>query len=148
MLSWGLEVNDYGNAVLDAEGGFIKVVGAGVEEGLWQEMRTYAAANDLRGGNYKHLNLVFENRIMGQPRVIRERMARRVEDFVYFLLTAVFNAGDTAELGVEAILAAGSYELGPKASRIESPEDWTEAKIHGRAAALQTDKGPDGDFDD
>ena len=27
MISWGLEVNDYGNAILDAEGNFIKVKG-------------------------------------------------------------------------------------------------------------------------
>ena len=29
MISWGLEVNDYGNAQLDADGGFIKVEGEG-----------------------------------------------------------------------------------------------------------------------
>jgi hypothetical protein len=148
MISWGLEVNDYGNAILDDNGAFIKVKGQGVSEELWQEMVAYAEAQGWSGGNYKKLNIVFENKIMGQPREIRERMARRVEDFVYTLLVEVFNAGDTARYAVDAILEAGSYDLGPKCGRIESPEEWTEEKIRARAATLDTDKGPAGDFDD
>ncbi len=148
MISWGVEVNDFGNAVLDDQGEFIKVPGQGVMEELWQEMKAYAKEHGWSGGNYKKLNIVFENRIMGQPAAIRERMVRRVEDFVYTMLVEVFNAGDTASLGVEAILDAGSYDLGPKTGRIESPEDWTEEKIRARAAELDSNKGPDGDFDD
>lgn len=148
MVSWGLEVNDYGNAVLDASGDFIKVPGEGVTEELWQAMRAYADSKGWKKGDYKSLNLVFENRIMGQPRAVRERMARRVEDFVHTLLVSVFNAADTARLGVEAILAAGSYDLGPKAGRIESPEEWTTDKIRARAATITSDKGPAGDYDD
>ena len=148
MISWGVEVNDFGNAVLDDQGEFIKVPGQGVMEELWQEMKAYAREHGWSGGNYKKLNIVFENRIMGQPAAIRERMVRRVEDFVYTMLVEVFNAGDTASLGVEAILDAGSYDLGPKTGRIESPEEWTEEKIRARAAELDSNKGPDGDFDD
>ena len=148
MVSWGVEVNDYGNAVLDASGDFIKVPGEGVTEELWQAMRAYADSKGWKKGDYKSLNLVFENRIMGQPRAVRERMARRVEDFVHTLLVSVFNAADTARLGVEAILAAGSYDLGPKVGRIESPEEWTADKIRARAATITSDKGPAGDYDD
>ena len=148
MVSWGLEVNDYGNAVLDASGDFIKVPGEGVTEELWQAMRAYADSKGWKKGDYKSLNLVFENRIMGQPRAVRERMARRVEDFVHTLLVSVFNAADTARLGVEAILAAGSYDLGPKVGRIESPEEWTADKIRARAATITSDKGPAGNYDD
>ena len=148
MVSWGVEVNDYGNAVLDASGDFIKVPGEGVTEELWQAMRAYAEDKGWKKGDYKSLNLAFENRIMGQPRAVRERMARRVEDFVHTLLVSVFNAGDTARLGVEAILAAGSYDLGPKVGRIESPEEWTADKIRARAATITSDKGPAGDYDD
>jgi len=148
MISWGLEVNDYGNALMDAEGEFVKVAGQGVSEELWREMKEYASAQGWTGGAFKNLNKVFENRIMGQPKYVRERMARRVEDFVYTLLVEVFNAGETARLGVEEILAAGSCDLGPKTGRIESPEEWTEEKIRQRAAALDSDKGPEGDFDD
>jgi fructose/tagatose bisphosphate aldolase len=148
MVSWGLEVNDYGNAVLDASGDFIKVPGEGVTEELWQAMRAYAEDKGWKKGDYKSLNLVFENRIMGQPRAVRERMARRVEDFVHTLLVSVFNAADTARLGVEAILAAGSYDLGPKVGRIESPEEWTADKIRARAATITSDKGPAGNYDD
>ena len=148
MVSWGVEVNDYGNAVLDASGDFIKVPGEGVTEELWQAMRAYAEDKGWKKGDYKSLNLAFENRIMGQPRAVRERMARRVEDFVHTLLVSVFNAGDTARLGVEAILAAGSYDLGPKVGRIESPEEWTADKIRARAATITSDKGPAGNYDD
>jgi fructose-bisphosphate aldolase, class II len=85
-------------------------------------------------GDYKNLNLPFENKIMGQPKRVRERMARRVENFVYTMLVEVFNAADTARFGVDAILEAGSYDLGPKTGRIESPENWTEARIREQAA--------------
>jgi fructose/tagatose bisphosphate aldolase len=148
MISWGVRVNDYGNAVLDDKGEFIKVPGEGVSEELWQEMKTYAKEHKLSGGNYKKLNIVFENRIMGQPAAFRERMIRRVDDFVYTMLVEVFNAGDTARYGVEAILDAGSCDMGPKTGRIESPEEWTKEKIQARAAELDSDKGPAGDFDD
>lgn len=148
MISWGLAVNDYGNAALDAEGEFIKVPGEGVGEELWQDIQQYAETQGWKKGDYKKLNLPFENKIMGQPRAIRERMARRVEDFVYTLLVEVFNAADTARYGVEALLDAGSYDLGPKTGRIEPVEEWSEPEIRRRAAALDTDKGPEGDFDD
>lgn len=148
MIAWGLEVNDYGNAQLDSEGNFIKVKNAGVTETLWAEMVEYANAKGWKGGNYKNLNLPFENRIMGQPQPVRERMAKRVEEFVYNLLVNVFNAEDTAPLAYEAILKADSYTPCPKARHIEDPAEWTGAKIAERAGRLNTDKGPAGNFDD
>ena len=75
-------------------------------------------------------------------------MVDRVRAFAYDMLVKVFNAQDTAPLCVDAILAAGSYDPGPKAERIEKPEDWDEARIRERAAAIVSDKGPEGDFDD
>ncbi|MBU0675994.1 MAG: class II fructose-bisphosphate aldolase [Proteobacteria bacterium] len=148
MISWGLKVNDYGNAILDDKGTFIKEKGEGVTETLWQEMVDHAQSKSWKLGDYKNLNLAFENRIMGQPMAIRERMAKRVENFIYTLLAEVFNATDTAPLGIEAILKAGSYDLGPKCKRIEDPADWTGDKIATRAAKLDSDKGPAGNFDD
>ncbi|MFH1020174.1 MAG: class II fructose-bisphosphate aldolase [Pseudomonadota bacterium] len=148
MVSWGLQVNDYGNAILDADGNFIKVKDAGVTENMWREMVAYAEANGWKKGNYKSLNLPFEPKLMGQPKAIRERMVQRVEDFVYNLLVNVFNAQDSAPLGIKAILEKGSYDMGPKAGRIEDPAQWSGEKIARRAACLGTDKGPAGDFDD
>ena len=148
MISWGVKVDDYGNAVTDGSGEFIKLKGQGVTEDLWAEMKAYAERQGWKGGNYKKLNLPFENKIMGQPREIRERMAKGVEDFVYELLTSVFHAADTAPLAVETILEAGSYDIGPKGSRLEDPTEWTAEKIHEKAAAFQKPKGPSGDFDD
>ncbi|VAW34051.1 Predicted Fructose-bisphosphate aldolase in Geobacter, partial [hydrothermal vent metagenome] len=107
MISWGLEVNDYGNAILDDNGNFIKVKGEGVKEEMWAEMLAYADRQGWKGGNFKKLNLPFEPKLMGQSREVRERMVRRVEDFVYTLLTGVFNAGDSAPLAIAEILKAG-----------------------------------------
>jgi fructose-bisphosphate aldolase, class II len=148
MVSWGLEVNDYGNARQDDSGMFVKVAGEGVSEALWTEMLAYAEANGLKGGNYKKLNLPFENKLLGQPKAVRERMARRVETFVHNMLVNVLNAADTAPMAIDAILSAGSHDPGPKAQQRENPADWTPEKIVARAATLETDKGEAGDFDD
>ena len=148
MIAWGVAVNDYGNAVLDAAGAFTKEPGKGLDEALWAEMVAYAGAKAIKAGDYKKLNAVFENKILGQPKAVRDRMAGAVAEFVTWLLTDVFNAGGTAPLAVEALAAAGSYDLGPKAGVIENPAEWTREKILERAKALSRDKGPEGDFDD
>ena len=148
MISWGLEVNDYGNAQLDADGNFIKVEGEGVTEEMWSQVVAYADERGWKKGDYKNLNLPFENRFLALPAAIRERMASRVEEFAYKMMTEVFNAQDTAPLAVEAILAAGSYDLKPKVGRTEDPKDWTDDQIVERAELLDTDKGAVGNFDD
>ncbi len=148
MITWGVEVNEFGNAILDENGEFVKVADKGMTEELWAEMVEYAKSKELKGGDYKKLNLPFENKLLRTPPDVRERMAKGVEDFVYELLTDVFNANHTAPLAIEAIIKAGSCDLGPKASRIEDPADWTESKIRERATTLTSDKGPKGDFDD
>ena len=148
MVSWGVEVNDYGNAFLDAEGRFVKVPGQGMTDALWQEMVAYAQARTLKAGDYKKLNLPFDNKLLGQPREVRERMVRRVEDFAYRMMAEVFNARDTAPLCIEAILEAGSHAAPAKARRLDKPADWTPDRIRERAAALQSDKGPQGNFED
>ena len=148
MISWGLEVNDYGNAILDDNGNFIKVKGEGTTENIWNEMTAYAKANEIKGGNYKKLNLPFENKLLGQPKEIRERMANRVENFIYNMLVNVLNTKDTAPLAIEAILEADSYDPGPNSKKIEDPMQWTEDKIIERAGLISSDKGLEGDFDD
>ena len=148
MISWGLEVNDDGNAALDENGAFIKVKGEGATEAMWMQMVAYADEKRWTGGNYKKLNLPFENKLLGQSAEIRQRMEKRVEDFVYSMLVNVFNAQDTADLAIEAILAADSYDPGPKARRIEDPQEWTEEKIVQRAALIESNDSPEGDFDD
>jgi len=147
MLSWGLEVNDYGNAILDDEE-FIKVKEEGMSEELWKEMTDYADSQGLKLGNYKKLNLPFESKLLGQTSEVRDRMIKRVEDFIYNILVNVFNAKDTAPLAIEAILNANSYDLGPKGTRIENPDEWTPELIKQKGSEIQSDKGPEGDFDD
>ena len=148
MISWGLEVNDYGNAQLDTNGNFIKLQGEGTTEELWVEIVAYAEDKGLKKGDYKSLNLPFENKLLAQPAAIRERMAKRVEEFVYKMMTQVFNAGDTAQFGIEALLKASSHDLGPKGKRLEDPSKWTTEQIIERAKSLNADKGAKGNFDD
>jgi fructose-bisphosphate aldolase class II len=148
MISWGLDVNDYGNAILDDNGEFVKVAGEGVEEAMWATMKAYAQDQGWKAGNYKKLNRPFESKLMGQPKEVRDRMAKRVEEFVYNMLVNVLNARDTAPLAVEAILKADNFDPGPKAERIEDPVEWTSEKIIERAKTIESDKGPEGDFDD
>ncbi len=148
MVAWGVDVNDYGNAMLDENGRLRKVEGEGLTEEMWEEMVSFADSQGWQGGDYKKLNLPFENKINGLAKDIRDRMCRRVEEFSYKLLVDVFSAEGSADLAKEAILSAGSHDLGPKAAQIEDPQEWTKEKIIARAAELDTDKGPEGDFDD
>jgi len=148
MITWGVKVNEFGNAFLDDGGEFVKLPEGGVSESLWKEMTEYAKSKGIKGGNYKKLNLPFENKMLGQPKEIRDRMTKGVEDFVYDLLTNVFNAGDTAPLAFEAILSTGSYDMGPKAEKIEDSAEWTEENIRERALKISERKGSEGNFDD
>lgn len=148
MLTWGVEVNEFGNAVLDSDGNFKKVSTLGLSDQLWEEMMAYAAKQGWNGGNFKKLNLPFEGKLLAQPAEYRERSEVAVEDFIYNLLANVFNAKDSAPLGIEAILKANSFDLGPKAERIEDPAEWTPAKIAEKAKPLAVGKGGGGNFDD
>ena len=148
MISWGLKVNDYGNAIMSEDGNFIKVEGEGVTEEMWRSMVSYANEKGLKGGNYKNINLPFENKLLGQPRAVRERMAKRVEDFTYTMLTQVFNAADTADIAIENMLSVGTYDPGPKAERLEDPAAWTAEKIAEKGTLIGAGKGSGGNFDD
>jgi fructose-bisphosphate aldolase, class II len=148
MISWGLKVNEYGNAFQDDQGNFVKLTDNGVSEPLWKEMVEYAVSKSIKGGDYKKLNLPFEAKLFSQPQTVRDRMAKGVEDFVYDILVDVFNAKDTAPLGIEAILKAGSHDLGPKGKKVEDPAEWTKEKIAQKALKLAGEKGPGGNFDD
>jgi len=148
MISWGVEVNDYGNAILDENGNFKKVKGEGVTEDLWAEMVAFAESKGWKKGDYKNLNLPFENKLLAQPKEVRERMSRAVEEFAYKMMTEVFNGKDTAPLAIEMLIKSGSFDLGPKGNRIEEPAEWSDANILEKAKLILSDKGPSGKFDD
>ncbi len=75
-------------------------------------------------------------------------MAKAVEDFACKMMTHVLNGGGTADLAIEAILKAGTADLGAKGERLEDPAQWTPAKIAEKGAQIGSDKGPAGKFDD
>ena len=79
---------------------------------------------------------------------VRARMVKRVEDFCYNMLENVFYASDTAPIVIEEILKHNSYDPGTKVGKIEDPAQWTPQKISEKAKAIQSHKGPEGDFDD
>jgi hypothetical protein len=56
-------------------------------------------------------------------------MSEAVEEFTFFLLKDVFNAADTADIAKEILLEKKSCNPGPKAERLEEPQDWTVEKI-------------------
>jgi fructose-bisphosphate aldolase class II len=64
------------------------------------------------------------------------------------MMTEVFNSQDAGPLATEAILKAGTYDLGPKVTRIENPAEWAESKIIEGASRLGSHKGSAGRFDD
>jgi len=64
------------------------------------------------------------------------------------MMTNVLNTGNTANLAIDAVLEAGSFDAGTKAQRLDDPSDWTPGKIAERAAAGQQNPGAKGDFDD
>lgn len=148
MVSWGLKVNEFGNAIQDKNGEFIKLSDVGLSDDTWNKMVSFATEKGWKGGDFKKLNRPFENKLLGLPRSERDRMAKAVEDFVYLLIAEVFNGADTAPLAINAILEAGSFDLGPKAARIEDPAEWTEARFRQKAESFTGDKGPSGHFDD
>jgi hypothetical protein len=111
-------------------------------------MKAYAESKGLKKGDYKKLNLAFENRLLAQPKEVRLRMAERVEQFVYNMLVSVLNSKDSAPVVIEEILSAGSYDPGPKASRTEDPDQWSEEKIRKRGEEIKRDRGEEGNFED
>ena len=147
MISWGLKVNDYGNAILE-NGEFIKQQDKGVSKELWEEMLTFAENSNFKGGDFKKLNLPFESKCLAQSKKVKDRMAKGVEDFVFNLLTNVFNTTDTAGIVVDRILQNRSHDPGTKAVNIEDKNEWTKEKINKKALKIIRDKGHDGDFDD
>jgi fructose/tagatose bisphosphate aldolase len=149
MISWGVKVNEFGNAIMDDQKNFIKLADAGVTDEMWAEMVAYAQNKSLKAGDYKSLNLPFENKLLAQPKDIRERMAKGVEEFVYDLLMKWFNAADTAPYAIEAILKKGSHDLGPKANSIEDPKEWTKENIPLKAELIhKKEHSASGNYDD
>ncbi len=148
MVAWGVEVNDYGNAILDENEQFIKLKDKGMTAELWEEMTAYAQEKGIFKGDYKKLNLPFETKVMAQPAEVRERMIKQVEDFVYTILVDVFNAKDTADFAIQAILEKKSHDMGTKCEKIEDAAEWTNEKIQEKVALIDQDKGAKGDFDD
>ena len=146
MISWGVEVNDYGNAILDAEGNFQKMPDKGMSPAMWNEMVAYAEKQGWKKGDYKKLNVVFENKLWAQPQCFRKRMENDVADFVYHLLVNVFNAENSADLALGIIAEANSYIAPDKAQQIEDPKTWNPAD-YGIEAGTHKEKS-EGNFDD
>ena len=116
---------------------------------MWERMTAYAAEKGWKGGNYKNLNLPFENLLLAQERAIRERMAggSRISSTICWSMSSTPRARPT--IAKEIILARPApmtWDRRPSGSR--GPTEWTREKIIEKARALAGDKGPAGNFDD
>ncbi|HAR62495.1 MAG: hypothetical protein DKM50_02690 [Candidatus Margulisiibacteriota bacterium] len=147
MISWGCEVDKYGNAKMENKKP-VKVPGKGVTEESWEAMMKLVDEKGWTGGNVKNLNKPIDEMLAAQPAEVQERMVADVEAFVYHLMTDVFNSTGTADYALKAIEEANGYKIARDVKVIENPADWTEDMIHARAAKLESDKGPEGNFDD
>lgn len=149
MISWGLKVNEYGNAVLDENGNFIKLSNAGVTDEAWEYMKKIAKENGWMGGNYKKLNKEIHDYLSKLPKEIQERMIKGVEDFIVNLLENVFNTKGTAELAVDILLENKSPRLILFDKIIEDKSKWTKEYIIENGKKLMEDAvNVEGDFDD
>ncbi|MDR1546625.1 MAG: hypothetical protein LBU12_07970 [Deltaproteobacteria bacterium] len=63
VISWGLEINDYGNVLLK-DGSLVKAPGQGVTEELWTEIVVYGTDKKWQAGDYKSANLPFNNKLL------------------------------------------------------------------------------------
>lgn len=124
MIGWGLKVNEFGNAETDAEGNFIKVEGEGVSDKLWAEMMGYAAEQGWSGGNIKKLNKVFEAKILAQPQEIKDRMVKRIKDFMTPMMIEVFNSQNSADLVRDGIIENNSPLMKRNVQVIENANEW------------------------
>jgi fructose/tagatose bisphosphate aldolase len=89
MVAWGLKVNEFGNAEVDANGEFIKLENEGVTQEAWDKMVAIAKDKGWNGGNYKKLNLEVQELLEKLPENIQARMVSGVEKFVVNLLDKI-----------------------------------------------------------
>jgi len=136
MISWGIKVNEYGNVEFDQDGELQKIVDKGVDSAVWAEMKMYVKRKSFKIRDWKKLSLIFEDKLLSQPEVVRNRMVNDICDFVYWLLVEVFNAVDSATFVIDAILDANSYDVGPKVNCIENPVNWTKDMIKLKGTCL------------
>ena len=136
MLSWGIEVNEYGNAVTDADSNFIKKPNEGVSNSLWAEMVKYAADKGFRMNDFRKINRAFENKLVSETRKVKERMTNAVEEFAFHMMKNVFNSENTGDILIDILLSKNSYDAGNKAECIEKREDWSFEKIKERSKNL------------
>lgn len=145
-ISWGIDVDDYGNCVMGDRGEFVKLPGSGMTDELWKEMFDYTWEHKLKVGDMKKLCRPFENKLLGQSEEIQERMTMGVRDFLVPFMKDVCNSSGTGSLLIETILETGSHDPGPKVGRIEDPAEWTDEKIAEKVKEISQNKGEEGDF--
>ncbi|MDD5090997.1 MAG: class II fructose-bisphosphate aldolase [Candidatus Wallbacteria bacterium] len=149
MISWGLKVNEFGNAELDAGKNLVKLPDQGVDEASWKKMVEVAGLKGWKTGDYKKLNKEVDSLLKAQPDFVQKRMVKAVEDFIYTLLTDVFYAEGTGDLALDAILEAGSQDVKLFDTIVESSAVWTKEYI-AREGQILLDKQHEleGNFDD
>ncbi|MDD2716119.1 MAG: class II fructose-bisphosphate aldolase [Candidatus Wallbacteria bacterium] len=149
MISWGLKVNEFGNAELDGDKNFIKIKDLGVTDEAWQKMIEIAKTKGWKGNDYKNLNKDIDPELKKLPKNIQDRMVKGVEDFVTNLFVNIFNSSNTADLAVDALLEAKSPEIKLFDKVLEDKKFWTVDYINKEGQRLlEKQNEATGNFDD
>ncbi len=82
----------------------------------------------MEGRGLQEAEPSLRNRLTGLPIDVRLWMAKNVEEFVYRILVEVFNAKDTAPLGIEAILEDEIIRPGAQGEADRRPEGMEQGK--------------------
>ena len=113
MISWGLEVNDYGNAILDDAGEFIKVQGQGVTDDMWRQMKAHAESQGWKVAN-----------LMGRH-LMPDQITAHAESISYSRINLN-----------QSVYSTSMDDTGPDAFQIATPE----AKVYAVAGGIASDE--------
>jgi fructose-bisphosphate aldolase class II len=92
-ISFGLAMNQNGNAITTAGKDYIKRPYRGVPDELWQEMCAWAVETGNTGGNIKNANKPFAARLSAIPRKAKKRISRQACEEAIRLFEATHSIG-------------------------------------------------------
>jgi fructose/tagatose bisphosphate aldolase len=92
-VSFGLAMNQNGNAITTPEKHYIKRPYRGLPDGLWEKMWNWAQETGNTGGNIKKANLAFAEEINAVPEDCKERVSAQASEEAIRFFEATNSAG-------------------------------------------------------
>jgi fructose/tagatose bisphosphate aldolase len=97
-ISFGLAMNQNGNAITTPEKHYIKRPYRGIPDELWKKMWEWAEETGNTGGNIKKANKAFADELNGVPEECRKRVSRQACEEAIRLFEATNSAGLAGEV--------------------------------------------------